>query len=61
VAAGNSELELELKNRDFSSRGRGRLMLRKICEGIERNRFDTLNETIYRIAMNGGAQREGAK
>ena len=51
VTAGNSELELDLKNRDFSSRGRGRLMLRKICEGIERNKFETLNETIYRIAV----------
>ena len=53
VAAGNPELELELRNRDFSGRGRGRLMVRKICEGIERNRFGTLNETIYRIAADG--------
>ena len=49
VAAGNPELELELKNRDFSSRGRGRLMVRQICNGIERNKFGTLNETIYHI------------
>ena len=51
VAAGDLELELELKNRDFSHRGRGRLMMRKICSGIERNRYGTLNETIYRIAL----------
>ena len=51
VAAGNPELELELRNRDFSGRGRGRLMVRQICDGIERNRFGTLNETIYRIAV----------
>ena len=50
VAAGDLELELELKNRGFSRRGRGRLMVRKICCGIERNRYGTLNETIYRIA-----------
>jgi len=56
VAAGNPELELELRNRDFSSRGRGRLMVRKICEGIERNRFGTLNETIYRIAVDEKAK-----
>ncbi|MBQ9337489.1 MAG: SpoIIE family protein phosphatase [Lentisphaeria bacterium] len=56
VAAGNPELELELKNRDFSSRGRGRLMVRKICIGIERNRFDNLNETIYHIAAEGEAE-----
>ena len=49
VAAGDSELELELRNRDFSSRGRGRLMVRQICGGIERKRFGILNETIYRI------------
>ena len=51
VAAGDLELELELKNRDYSSRGRGRLMMRKICCGIERNRFGALNETIYRISL----------
>ena len=54
VAAGNLELELDLKNRDFSGRGRGRLMVRKICCGIERNRYGTLNETIYRIAVADG-------
>lgn len=58
VADGNPELELELKNRGFSSRGRGRLMLRKICCGIERNRYGTLNETIYRIATDGEAQKQ---
>jgi len=51
VAVGDPELELELKNRDMSSRGRGRLMVRKMCTSIERNRFGTLNETIYRIAL----------
>jgi len=56
VAAGDTEVELELKNRGFSGRGRGRLMLRKICDGIERNRYGTLNETIYHIAVDGQAQ-----
>ena len=51
VAAGDAEVELELKNRDFSGRGRGRLMVRKICSGIERKRFGNINETIYRIAI----------
>ena len=49
VAVGDTEVELELKNRDFSGRGRGRLMVRKVCCGIERNRFGALNETIYHI------------
>ena len=55
VAAGDPELELELRNRDFSSRGRGRLMVRKMCQGIERNRFGALNETTYRIALKNEA------
>lgn len=60
VAAGNPELELELKNRDFSGRGRGRLILRKICCAIERSKYETLNETIYRIAAGGENKDERA-
>ena len=56
VAAGNTELEFELKNRDFSGRGRGRLMVRQICNSIERNRYGTLNETIYRIIADDNAK-----
>ena len=55
VAAGDTELELELKNRKFSSRGRGRLMVRKICDGIERSQFGTLNETVYHITLDDKA------
>lgn len=51
VTAGSLEVEMELKNRDFSSRGRGRLMVRKVCCGIERSRFGELNETVYRIPL----------
>ena len=51
VTAGSSELELELRNRHFSDRGRGRLMVREMCKGIERNRYGNLNETVYRIAV----------
>ena len=51
VAAGNADLEFELKNREFSGHGRGRLMLREICNAIQRNRFGILNETIYSIPM----------
>ena len=57
VAVGNLEVELDLKNRDFSGRGRGRLMVRKMCQSIERNRFETLNETIYRIAADDKAEK----
>ena len=57
VAVGNTEVELDLKNRDYSSRGRGRLMVRKVCCGIERNRFGTLNETIYHISAGDKAEQ----
>jgi len=53
VAAGSLDVEMELKNREFSARGRGRLMVREICNGIKRNRFGILNETVYFIPMDG--------
>ena len=49
VEAGSLDVAFELKNRGFSEHGRGRLMVRKICCGIQRNRFGVLNETIYFI------------
>ena len=58
VIAGSLDTELELKNRQFSGRGRGRLMLREICSGIKRNRYGNLNETIYFIPLED-MQNEG--
>ena len=60
VVAGSLDTELELRNRQFSGRGRGRLMLREICSGIKRNRYGNLNETIYFIQMED-KQNEGEK
>ncbi|MBO4512161.1 MAG: hypothetical protein J5746_05310, partial [Victivallales bacterium] len=60
VVAGSLDTELELRNRQFSGRGRGRLMLREICSGIKRNRYGNLNETIYFIPIED-KQNEGAK
>ena len=57
VALGDTEVELDLKNRNFSGRGRGRLMVRKVCCGIERNRFGALNETIYHIPAENGEKQ----
>ena len=51
VAAGRSDVELELKNRELNGRGRGRLIVREICNGIQRNRFGILNETTYFIPI----------
>ena len=47
VAAGDADTAFELANRGMSGHGRGRLMLRKICSGIARNKYGNLNETIY--------------
>jgi hypothetical protein len=38
-----------MANTRMSNHGRGRLMVRELCDTIERNRYGTLNETIYRI------------
>lgn len=51
VAAGDSQVAFELKNREFSGRGRGRLITRELCEGIARSRYENLNETIFYIPL----------
>ena len=56
VAAGNPDVAFELKNRNLSERGRGRLLVREICNGIQRNRFGLLNETTYFIPMENKEQ-----
>ena len=49
VAAGDSGVAFELANRDFSGRGRGRLIVRQMCVGIERCTFGVLNETTFHV------------
>ena len=51
VAAGDSDTAFEIKNRDFSARGRGRLIIRDICRAISRNRYVNLNETTYFVPL----------
>ena len=41
----------ERRNREFSGRGRGRLIVHEFCDGIARSRFGTLNETVYRVPL----------
>ena len=53
VAVGDSETAFELANQNMSGRGRGRLMVRELCDGIERNRYPPLNETTYHIPIFG--------
>ena len=49
VAAGDADVAFELKNREMNNHGRGRLIVREICTGIEKNRYCRLNETIYHV------------
>ena len=49
VAAGNSGTAFELLNRGMSGHGRGRLMVRELCCGVERKRYGDLNETVYHV------------
>ncbi len=59
VAGGDLDVAFELKNREFSGRGRGRLLVRKLCSGIYRNRIGHLNETVYLVPLSDGG--EGAE
>ena len=51
VIAGDSTTVFEKANQTMRDHGRGRLMVRELCNGIERNRYDDMNETIYHIPM----------
>jgi len=53
VAAGDSSTAFEKANQSMSGRGRGRLIVRELCDGIERNRYPPLNETTYHIPFSG--------
>ena len=57
VAAGSASTAFELVNQEMSDHGRGRLMVRELCDGIERKRFGTLNETVYHVRI--GHNEEG--
>ena len=51
VAAGDASTAFELVNKEMGGRGRGRLIVRELCNGVERNRYGLLNETIYHIPL----------
>ena len=53
VAAGDSSTAFEMANKNMSGRGRGRLMVRELCAGVERNRYMNMNETTYHIPLFG--------
>lgn len=49
VAVGDSSTAFEMANKSLESHGRGRLMVRELCTGVERNKYGELNETVYHI------------
>ena len=51
VAGGDAATAFELINRQMGNHGRGRLMMRELCNGIERNRYGSLNETVYHVKL----------
>ena len=53
VVAGDSETYFEQANQNMAGRGRGRLIVRELCDGVERNRYPPLNETTYHIPIFG--------
>lgn len=58
VAAGSTDVAFDLANQNMSGGGRGRLMMRELCEGgIERMRYGVLNETVYHIPKTDGTEQ----
>ena len=53
VVAGDSDTAFEMANRNRAGRGRGRLIVRELCDGVERNSYPPLNETTYHIPLFG--------
>ena len=53
VVAGDSGTAFEQANQNMACRGRGRLIVRELCDGVERNRYPPLNETTYHIPLFG--------
>ena len=53
VVAGDADTAFEMANRNMAGRGRGRLIVRELCDGIERNSYPPLNETTYHIPLFG--------
>lgn len=61
VAAGDSDTAFEVANKKMSGRGRGRLIVRELCDGVERKRYPPINETTYFIPFFGKKSEEDGK
>ena len=53
VVAGDSDAAFDKANQNMAGRGRGRLIVRELCDGIERRRYPPINETTYYIPFFG--------
>ena len=53
IVAGDAETAFTQANQNMAGRGRGRLIVRELCDGIERNSYPPLNETVYHIPLLG--------
>ena len=58
VAGGDASTAFELINRQMGNHGRGRLIVRELCCGIERKRYGNLNETIYHVKLGDYKEKE---
>lgn len=58
VAGGDATTALELINRHLDGHGRGRLMVRAMCCGIERRQYGRLNETVYHVRLDDSQKKE---
>ena len=58
LVGGDAETAFELINRQMEGHGRGRLMMRELCCCIERNRYGSLNETIYQVKLGNYKDKE---
>ena len=58
VVAGDSDIVFDKANKNMAGRGRGRLIVRELCDGIERKRYPPLNETTYYIPFFGKKSEE---
>ncbi|MBO7686764.1 MAG: SpoIIE family protein phosphatase [Kiritimatiellae bacterium] len=58
VAGGDASTAFELINRQMGNHGRGRLIVRELCCGIERKRYGSLNETIYHVKLGDYVDKE---
>ena len=47
ITEGDASTMFDIANMNMSGHGRGRMMVRSLCTGIERMRYGALNETVY--------------